>query len=167
MVHDPDPLLERATAAVITLGERLLRRGEQVAVAESCTGGWLAKVLTDRAGSSAWFERGVVVYSNAAKADLLGVPPALIERHGAVSREVAEAMARGLRERAPVAWTAALTGVAGPGGGTAAKPVGTVWIAWAGEAAVEVEGFRFDGDRDAVRRAAVAAALDGLLRRVA
>ncbi len=161
MVHDVDPLLERTTA----LREALLRREWRVAVAESCTGGWVAKALTDLAGSSAWFERGVVVYSNAAKSDLLGVPPDLIVRHGAVSREVAEAMAVGLRERAPVEVTAALTGVAGPGGGTPDKPVGTVWIAWADGDGVEAERFLFGGDRDAVRHASVAAALDGLLQR--
>ena len=161
MVHDDQDLQERAQA----VGALLQARGARLAVAESCTGGLLAKAITDTAGASAWFERGLVVYSNAAKQELAGVPGALLVQHGAVSGPVAEALAAGLRERAPVDWTVAITGVAGPEGGSADKPVGTVWLAWAGPAGVGAERRRFSGDRDAVRRAAAAAALEGLQRR--
>jgi nicotinamide-nucleotide amidase len=141
----------------------LLARGEWLATAESCTGGLIAAACTELAGSSRWFERGVVSYSNAAKAELLGVPPALIEAHGAVSAEVARAMAEGLRERAPVQWVIAVTGVAGPGGGSAAKPVGTVWLALAAPGqATRVWCEHFAGDRAAVRAATVAASLAAL-----
>lgn len=136
----------------------------QLAAAESCTGGWLAKLCTDRAGSSVWFERGVVVYSNAAKTDLAGVPPALIQAHGAVSRPVAEALVNGLLARSPADLAVGITGIAGPGGGTDDKPVGLVWIAWQrrGMSAL-VREFRFKGERGAVRAQAVSAGLQGLL----
>ncbi len=161
MIHDDRALQERARS----VGEAFLARRLSLAVAESCTGGLLAKVLTDGGGASAWFERGLVVYSNAAKQDLLGVPASVIDGHGAVSEAVAEALAVGLLGRAPVTHSVAITGVAGPEGGTPEKPVGTVWIGWGTPARVEAERFRFSGDRDAVRRASAAAALDGLLRR--
>ncbi len=143
----------------------LLVRGERLGTAESCTGGLIAAACTDLAGSSAWFERGVVTYSNEAKAELLGVPPELIARHGAVSAEVAEHMARGLLARAPIHWALAVTGVAGPAGGSLAKPVGTVWLALAhrgGDAKVWRENF--GGDRQAVRAQTVASGLAGLAR---
>jgi nicotinamide-nucleotide amidase len=114
---------------VPALADRLLKRGEWLATAESCTGGLIARLLTDVAGSSQWFERGVVTYSNRAKSELLGVSAEIIDRHGAVSRECAEAMATGLLRNAPVQWTIAVTGIAGPGGGTPEKPVGLVWLA--------------------------------------
>ncbi|MBK1735743.1 damage-inducible protein CinA [Halorhodospira abdelmalekii] len=164
MVHDEQAI----QAQVVHIGERLQARQGRLAVAESCTGGWLAKVLTDTPGASLWFERALIVYSNAAKAELLGVPPELIERCGAVSEAVAEALAVGLLQRAPVSHTIAVTGIAGPEGGSAEKPVGTVWIAWAvavpsaAASAVQMRCYRFKGDRQAVRRASVAAALAGL-----
>jgi len=153
---------------VTRLAAALARRGWYMAAAESCTGGWIAKVCTDRAGSSAWFERGVVSYSNRAKVDLLGVEPASLERDGAVSRAVALQMAEGAKQRAGVDAALAVTGVAGPDGGTPDKPVGTVWFAWAvGAAAAEAECIVFQGDRDAVRRQTVAHALQGLIERLA
>lgn len=129
-MHVKNPQIPPAGALVEGIADRLLARGQWLAVAESCTGGLIARLLTDLPGSSAWFERGIVSYSNRAKQDLLGVPGALLERHGAVSGEVAQAMAGGLLARAPVDWALAVTGVAGPGGGSPDKPVGIVWIAW-------------------------------------
>ena len=151
---------------VATLAERLLARGLMLAAAESCTGGLIAAACTDRAGSSAWFERGFVTYSNAAKTELLGVPDALIAGHGAVSEPVARAMAAGALQRSHAQLAVAVTGIAGPGGGSDAKPVGTVWLAWATPAGVDAERQVFAGDRAAVRRATVAHALAGLLRRL-
>lgn len=137
--------------------------GHHLVTAESCTGGWVAKVLTDIAGSSAWFDCGVVAYSNPAKVDLLGVPEALLAEHGAVSGAVAAAMAEGARARYRCDLAVAVTGVAGPSGGTVEKPVGTVWLAWAGSGAAVTAHHRFDGDREAVRAQAVRAALEGML----
>lgn len=155
------------SSLVMRLAARLSERGERLVCAESCTGGWVAKACTDAAGSSAWFEAGFVTYSNTAKSALLGVAPELIARRGAVSAEVVCAMAAGALARCPAHWALAVSGVAGPDGGSAAKPVGTVWLAWAGEeSAPAAAHFLFAGDRDAVRRAAVVAALDGLLRRL-
>lgn len=154
-------------ALVAQIAERLLARGEWLATAESCTGGLIAKLLTDRAGSSAWFERGVVSYSNAAKRELLGVPAATIEAQGAVSEATVCAMAQGLRAQAPVQWGVAVTGIAGPGGGSKDKPVGTVWHAWIdAQGRVEAECRRYDGDRDAVRQQTARRALAGLLERL-
>lgn len=151
----------------IAVGEALLQRGVRVATAESCTGGWIAKVLTDIAGSSAWFERGWVTYSNAAKQQDLGVSAALLASQGAVSEAVVLAMARGALERSGAEFAVAVSGVAGPAGGTPAKPVGTVWTAWAWrtEAAVgsRAAHSQFSGDREAVRRQTVVFALEGLL----
>src|SRR5258707_7531667 len=126
---------------VAQIAARLLARREWLATAESCTGGLVAKRLTDLAGSSQWFERGLVTYSNRAKTELLGVPAALLDHHGAVSGEVAEAMALGLLARTPVQWTLAVTGVAGPTGGTPEKPVGTVWTAFANQGKTEIRGY--------------------------
>ena len=116
---------------VSRLADALRARGAMVATAESCTGGLIAGACTELAGSSDWFERGVVSYSNAAKTELLGVDAALIAGHGAVSEPVARAMAAGVLARSAAQLSVAVTGVAGPGGGSAAKPVGTVWLAWA------------------------------------
>lgn len=145
------------------LADRLRARGWRMAAAESCTGGLIAAACTSLAGSSDWFERGFVTYSNAAKAELLGVDPALIRSHGAVSEEVARAMAAGALQRAPVQLTVAVTGIAGPGGAGPGKPVGTVWLAWATAQGVQAERLQLAGDRDAVRGATVRAALQRLL----
>lgn len=135
-----------------------------LATAESCTGGWIAKVLTDIPGSSAWFHGGFVTYSNAAKTAMLGVPEALLADSGAVSREVVEAMAAGAQQRTGAPLAVAVSGIAGPGGGTPDKPVGTVWFAWAGPDSTRRNEVRqFPGDREAVRRQTVAVALEGVL----
>lgn len=153
---------------LLQLGDTLLRRGQWLAVAESCTGGLIAARITDIPGASGWFDRGAVTYSNRAKHELLDVPEALIAAHGAVSGEVARAMAAGLRQRAAVDWTVAVTGVAGPGGGSPEKPVGTVWIAWAGPGGLlDAQRHVFAGDRASVRQQTVDAALHGLVQRVA
>ena len=147
------------------LGAVLVASGRRLTVAESCTGGWIAKMITDVAGSSSWFDRGFVTYSNAAKQELLGVPATLLQEHGAVSGAAVEAMASGALAATPGAdLTAVTSGVAGPGGGTPDKPVGLVWIAWArrGHPAV-VRCVRFDGDRESVRRESVRVALEGLI----
>ena len=155
-------------ALVEQLAAELRTRGMRVATAESCTGGWLAKSLTDLAGSSDWFEYGFVTYGDGAKLTLLGVSPETLAGHGAVSQGVAEQMATGARLASGAEVTVAITGIAGPSGGSAAKPVGTVWFAWSGPGPVLVSAAaRFDGDRAAVRRQAVAAALEGLLARLA
>jgi nicotinamide-nucleotide amidase len=145
------------------LAQLLQSRGLMLCTAESCTGGLIAAACTERAGSSLWFERGFVSYSNASKTDLLGVPPDLIARHGAVSQEVARAMAAGALAHARAELAVAVTGVAGPGGGSADKPVGTVWLAWALGSQVRTELRHFEGDRSAVRQATVARALQGLI----
>ncbi|MEK6807137.1 MAG: CinA family protein [Pseudomonadota bacterium] len=156
--------MNKITPDVERLAERLRLRGEKLATAESCTGGLVAKLLTDLPGSSDWFERGLITYSNAAKQDLLGVPAATLEMHGAVSRQTVEAMAAGLLARAPVQWALAITGIAGPSGGSSEKPVGLVWIACGGKAGVVAEQHRFAGDRGSVREQAAAAALNLLLK---
>ena len=146
------------------LGEALRARGWRLVTAESCTGGLLAAACTSIAGSSDWFERGLVSYSNDAKTELLGVPAALIARHGAVSGEVAAAMAEGALRAAPARLALAVTGIAGPGGAVPGKPVGTVWfgLAAAGRA-TQAERLCFDGDRAAVRGQAVRHALQRLV----
>jgi nicotinamide-nucleotide amidase len=145
------------------LADLMLKNQWKLATAESCTGGLIAAACTDLAGSSNWFERGFVSYSNEAKTELLGVDAALIARHGAVSEEVARAMAQGalLRSRAQVA--VAVTGVAGPTGGSATKPVGTVWFGWATPGGLISEVQHFAGDRATVRAATVQHALQTLL----
>lgn len=146
------------------LGQSLQDKGLMVATAESCTGGWIAKVLTDVEGSSAWFDCGLVVYSYEAKQALLGVQPQTLEQAGAVSREAVLEMVNGALIRSGAGMAVAVTGIAGPGGGSEDKPVGTVWIGWkrrGGYARAEV--FHFSGDRESVRSQTVAAALDGLL----
>jgi nicotinamide-nucleotide amidase len=147
---------------VLVLADALRRRGWRIATAESCTGGLIAAACTQRAGSSDWFERGFVTYSNAAKTDLLGVDAAVIEAQGAVSEAVARAMVQGALRRAPVDLALAVTGIAGPGGAVPGKPVGTVWLAWGTAAGVQAERLQLGGDRDAVRGASVHAALQRL-----
>ena len=138
-----------------------------LATAESCTGGWAAQVITHTAGSSAWFERGFVTYSNQAKVDMLGVRQETLDRYGAVSQETAAEMAAGALKNSKAMISLAITGIAGPTGGSPGKPVGTVCFAWCrvGEAAV-TETAVFAGDREAVRRQAVLHALRGLLLRL-
>jgi nicotinamide-nucleotide amidase len=148
------------------LSAGLVARGWQMAAAESCTGGWIAKCCTDQAGSSGWFERGFVTYSDASKQGLLGVEASTLHSAGAVSREVALQMAEGARLKAGVDVAVAVTGIAGPEGGTPQKPVGTVWFAWSLARQSEAEMIRFTGERDAVRRQTVAHALKGLVDRV-
>jgi nicotinamide-nucleotide amidase len=144
---------------VQALADALRSRGWRLATAESCTGGLVAAACTQLAGSSDWFERGVVSYSNAAKTELLDVPASLIEAHGAVSEAVARAMVEGALQRAPVELALAVTGIAGPGGAVPGKPVGTVWLAWGTADGVRAELLQLGGDRDAVRLASVRAAL--------
>ena len=148
------------------VGEHLQARGWRLACAESCTGGWVAEVVTATAGSSAWFDCGFVTYSNDAKCTLLGVSPMTLARYGAVSEQTTAAMARGTLERAEADLALSISGIAGPTGGSPEKPVGTVCFGWirAGEAA-QTATCHFDGDREAVRRQAVVFALEELLRR--
>jgi nicotinamide-nucleotide amidase len=146
------------------LAEALLAQHLFVSTAESCTGGWIAKTLTDLAGSSAWFDCGMVAYSYEAKQAMLGVRPQTLEREGAVSRETVIEMVSGALVNSAASIAVAVTGIAGPGGGTAEKPVGTVWIGWKRRGGYpKAEVFHFAGDREAVRRQTIAAALRGLL----
>lgn len=148
---------------VPSIAAALLARGQRLGTAESCTGGMIAAACTDLAGSSQWFERSVVSYSNQAKTEMLGVPPGLLELHGAVSAEVAQSMARGLYAHAPVEWTLAVTGIAGPTGGSEDKPVGTVWLAlYHHGKPIKVWQELFKGDRHAVRAATVRVGLSAL-----
>jgi nicotinamide-nucleotide amidase len=149
------------------IATRALTRRWMLATAESCTGGWVAQELTALAGSSGWFDGGFVTYSNAAKARMLGVSPELIEQEGAVSEAVVRAMAEGARHRSGAHLAVSISGIAGPGGGTEFKPVGTVWFGWACEGQpTEVQCHRLAGDRAEVRRQAVEIALQGLLRQL-
>ena len=145
------------------LGERLKASNAVLATAESCTGGWAAQVVTSVAGSSSWFDRGFVTYSDGAKQDLLGVRAETLRTHGAVSEETAREMARGALERSEATVAVSITGVAGPGGGTPQKPVGTVCFAWALADGTKSETRRFSGDRESVRRQSVVLALEGVL----
>ena len=145
------------------VADLMLKNQWLLSTAESCTGGLIAAACTDLAGSSAWFERGFVTYSNAAKSEMLGVDPALIERHGAVSEAVVRAMVQGAIAHSRAQVAVAVTGVAGPTGGSADKPVGTVWFGWASPAGLRSEVRHFAGDRAAVRSATVRHALEGLL----
>ena len=148
------------------LADTLRARGWRMASAESCTGGLVAASCTTLAGSSDWFERGWVTYSNLAKTTELGVDAAVIDTHGAVSEAVARAMAKGAVRHAAADCALSITGVAGPGGGSAAKPVGTVWFGWATHAGVFSEQRLLPGDRTAIRLAATRHALEGLLIRL-
>ncbi|HZX81451.1 MAG TPA: CinA family protein [Lysobacter sp.] len=151
-----------------TLARAALDRHLSVATAESCTGGWIAKTLTDLAGSSAWFDCGMVVYSYEAKQALLGVNPHTIEAHGAVSRETVVEMVSGALVHSAASLAVAVTGIAGPGGGTDDKPVGTVWIGWKRRGGYpHASVHHFEGDREAVRRQTVATALRGLIEHAA
>ena len=156
MAEKPETLTQR-------LAERLLANEQMVCTAESCTGGLIAKTFTDLAGSSAWFDRGFVTYSNAAKSEMLGVPPSVIEDYGAVSEAVANAMASGALRHSAADYAVAVTGVAGPDGGSAEKPVGTVWIGVASGDQANARLYLFDGDRQAVREATLNAAIEALL----
>lgn len=157
--------LRQYEAQVLALGDALRARGWRIATVESCTGGAIAAACTTVAGSSDWFERGFVTYSNEAKTAQVGVDRALVAAHGAVSEPVARAMAEGALAHAPVQLAVAVTGIAGPGGAVPGKPVGTVWLALAGGGATVAERLQLDGDRDAVRAQTVEAALDRLLAR--
>lgn len=164
VISGSDPALRRLAAR---LAHRLLASGESVTTAESCTGGWVAKSLTDIAGSSLWFEEGFVTYSYAAKQRRLGVPAAMLESVGAVSEPVVRAMAKGALAQTAAQFAVAVSGIAGPGGAVPGKPVGTVWFCWAVRRGRRIRCVtaqrRFRGDREAVRRKSVAAALRGLL----
>jgi nicotinamide-nucleotide amidase len=163
---DTDADLKRLAARV---GRRLLETHRGVATAESCTGGWIAKTLTDIAGSSSWFVEGFVTYSNESKVRRLGVSRAALDSNGAVSEAVVRAMASSALRRARAQVAVAVTGIAGPGGAVPGKPVGTVWLAWAkrrgGTMRIAVQLKHFRGDRESVRRKTVRAALEGLLTR--
>ncbi len=151
-------------ALSVTVGEALAARGWILATAESCTGGWIAEVVTATSGSSAWFDRGFVTYSNAAKSDMLGVSPTTLAAQGAVSEATAAEMAQGALERSTAQLAVAVTGVAGPSGGTLAKPVGMVCLAWARHGQpTRVRTLQLPGDRTAVRRQTVIHALRGLV----
>jgi nicotinamide-nucleotide amidase len=160
----------RIHALAAELGARLVTRRLVLAAAESCTGGGIGFAVTQIAGSSGWFDRGFVTYSNAAKQQMLGVPAAMLRAHGAVSEEVVRAMALGALARSAAQVAVAVTGVAGPGGGSRAKPVGTVWFGWALQPArtttvtLVTERHLLDGDRAAVRTRSIMVALRGLLR---
>lgn len=154
-----DPITDLAAR----LGAALNAAAATVTTAESCTGGGIAEALTRIPGSSAWFGQGWITYSNDAKRRELGVDHAVLRRQGAVSEEVVLQMAAGARDRADSTWAVAVSGIAGPDGGSADKPVGTVWLAWAGPEGVVAERCLFAGDREAVRRQTVEKALSGLL----
>lgn len=158
------------TDLAIQIGRALGQRAQRVTTAESCTGGWIAQTITAIAGSSDWFEAGFVTYSNRMKHQLLGVPLSCLDgpgAPGAVSAETVCAMATGALLRADADWAVAVSGIAGPGGATPAKPVGTVWIAWAGpQGRCRSQCYHFDGDRQQVRYQTVVAALQGLLQQL-
>ncbi len=145
------------------LGEQLLQKKMMLATAESCTGGWVAKIITDIPGSSRWFERGFVTYTNIAKQEMLGVSTEILEAYGAVSEQTVQAMAQGALTHSHARLSVAVSGIAGPGGAMPDKPVGTVWFAWAvADGALETYMECFSGDREAIRQKAVWVALEGL-----
>jgi len=150
------------TSKAAYTGKMLQDAGTSLVTAESCTGGWIAKVITDVAGSSRWFDRGFVTYSNQSKQEMLGVLVATLDAYGAVSEAVVREMAQGALQRSCAGISVAVSGIAGPGGGSEDKPVGTVCLAWATGVGVHSETFLFAGDRDVIRRQAVMAALDGI-----
>lgn len=170
MNENPTPATGPIADQVTRLAQYLSASGQSLVVAESCTGGLLSAYLTDLPGSSDWFEGGWVTYSNQAKMRAFGVPAALFEEHGAVSRACVGMMAEQALAHADADYAVAISGVAGPGGGSGRKPVGTVWIGWAhrGDAtAVFAARFRFSGDRAAIRVGAVSTAINGLLAHLA
>ncbi len=145
------------------VGLALLARGWMLTAAESCTGGWIGQAITSVPGSSKWFDRGFVTYSNDAKQAMLGVSGETLSRHGAVSESVVVEMAQGALERSKAMISVAVSGVAGPDGGSADKPVGTVWIGWAlRDGGCRAQRYQFGGDRDSVRRESVIRALEGV-----
>ena len=150
-------------ALALLAGERLAQHGVSLATAESCTGGWIAKVLTDIPGSSSWFERGFVTYSNEAKQEMLGVQAHTLQQHGAVSEQTVKEMAAGAIANSKAEVSVAVSGIAGPGGGTADKPVGTVWLAWSAGDQLKTLRANLPGDRDRVRQQAVELALQGVV----
>ena len=153
-------------ALAADVGALLLSNGQRLATAESCTGGWVAQCLTSIAGSSDWFERGFVTYSNEAKQEMLGVEIDTLMTHGAVSEAIAAAMAIGALRHSHADWALAITGIAGPGGGSIGKPVGTVCFSWAGpEGYVDAEIRHFSGSRKEIRSYSVAHACTGILQR--
>lgn len=162
---------DRIGEIALDLVQSLIAAGKTVATAESCTGGWIAKVLTDVPGSSASFGYGIVSYSNGAKESLLGVSPETLREHGAVSEAAVREMASGAINLSGADLAVAVSGIAGPDGGSAEKPVGTVWLAWAcrekGKCDVEAAVHHLDGDRRAIRAASVLLALEGLATRLA
>ena len=163
MALHSDPCEADLLDLVRELAEILESQGLRLVTAESCTGGWIAKLVTDQPGSSAWFEAGLVTYSNEAKHRLLSVSLATLERFGAVSAETAREMLAGALAHSTADLAVAVTGIAGPGGGTPDKPVGTVWIGWQRRGAgADARCFHFAGNRTSVRRQTVAAALSGL-----
>jgi len=155
--------MDEITQLAAELGRRLQVLNTHVCTAESCTGGGIAEAITRIPGSSAWFEAGYVTYSNRQKTQQLNVPAELFEQVGAVSREVVEAMVRGAQDKSRARFAVAVSGVAGPDGGSPQKPVGTVWLAWGVGEAINAECRYFPGNRDDVRRQTVKAALEGLL----
>ncbi|MGE7959096.1 CinA family protein [Pseudomonas sp. NPDC089530] len=159
--------MNEITQLAAELGRRLQVLNAHVTTAESCTGGGIAEAITRIPGSSAWFEAGYVTYSNRQKTQQLGVPEALFTSVGAVSREVVEAMVRGAQGKSRAHFAVAVSGVAGPDGGSPQKPVGTVWLAWGVGESLTSECRRFAGNRDDVRRQTVKAALEGLLQHAA
>jgi nicotinamide-nucleotide amidase len=146
------------------VGEKLKSSRAVLVTAESCTGGWVAQAVTSVAGSSEWFERGFVTYSNAAKQELLGVRQSTLKKHGAVSEQAAREMAQGALARSKATLALAVTGIAGPGGGSRDKPGGRVCFAWIHWKKLQSETRRFSGDRESVRRQSVVHALEGVLR---
>ncbi|MGY1457178.1 MULTISPECIES: CinA family protein [unclassified Luteimonas] len=159
----PIPSDDELHELAVLAGAQLRESHHMLVTAESCTGGWIAKVVTDIAGSSEWFDCGMAVYSYEAKQALLGVRPQTLEEHGAVSRETVIEMVSGALVHSGATLAVAVTGIAGPGGGTEDKPVGTVWIAWKRRGGYpRAQAFAFGGDRDAVRRQTVVEALRGL-----
>lgn len=159
---------EQLSAVASELGEALLLTRSRMVTAESCTGGWVGHVITSVAGSSRWYDRGFITYSNASKREMLGVSAGVIARYGAVSEQTARAMAEGALEYSQAQFALSITGIAGPGGGSDEKPVGLVWFAWAGKNLKTISQYsRFAGDRQAVQRQAVYHALQSMLSFVA
>ena len=155
---------QNLTDLIGELAAALLQKGQKVCTAESCTGGLIAKSLTDLAGSSDWFECGFVTYSNQAKTDMIGVPESVISEYGAVSEAVVRAMVTGSLRHCVANCSIAVTGVAGPAGGSADKPVGTVWIAVASDDQICAQKYLFAGDRDAVRQATLIQAMQNMIQ---
>lgn len=157
---------QQVEALVNKLAEQLVSRGIFLGTAESCTGGWIGQALTSVSGSSRWYEGGVICYSNNIKQSVLHVPGHLLERYGAVSEQAALAMAEGTCKVLRTDASVAVTGIAGPNGGSEEKPVGMVWLAWSINGTTCADCFQFSGSRDEVRKQAVVKALEGLLQRM-